>query len=41
MLLKLLCSTDGRASLHVRYENDGQRRYAEEVLENMNGILYS
>lgn len=39
-LMKLTCSTDGRASLHLRFENEALRPYAEEVLDTMNGILF-
>jgi hypothetical protein len=41
LLFKLLCSADGRASMHIRYEREENRRYAEQILDTMNSILFN
>lgn len=39
-LLKLLCSTNGRASLHLRYEHEHQHHFGERVLDTINALLF-
>lgn len=40
LLLKLLCSVDGRASLHLRYEHEAQRQYCLSILDTINALLF-
>ena len=40
MLLKLVCNVEGKGMVQVKFEEEGMRGYAREVLDVMNMIMF-
>lgn len=38
--LKLVCSIEGTASIHIKYEDDHLKGHAKEVLDTINLIMF-